>query len=890
MDDGGRRVAVLGLTWLGGLARRRRGRLVGVAAGVALAVGLLASLGSFVAVAKSDMTRHAGAGVLVDWQVEAQPGTDAAAVLDALKADPSVQAATPVAYAATTGLQTTSGGTTQSTGPGVLVGMPADYGQRFPGVVRPLAGSASGVVLAQQTAANLHAAPGDTVVVGLPGGGSAPLVVEGVVDIAQADSFFQKVGAAPGSSPVAPPDNVVLMPSSTLASLGAGPITQQVHVRLGRDLPRDPAAAFVFVSGQARNLEVRLAGGALVGDNLGAALGAARQDSLYAQLLFGLPGAAVAMLLTRAVAASGATRRRRELAVLRARGATASALASVALTESVVVAVGGGVLGLAAAWVAGRWAFGSGSFGTTTSSAVSWAGGAFLVGVLATVLAVFVPARREAQSVGVVAARAEVTRDRMPFVLRWGIDVWLLLAGGAVFWLTSRGKYALVLAPEGVPAISVSYWSLAGPLLLWAGIGLFGWRLVQWSLGRRAALVAVVRRFAGAGSLARPVASSLRRQRRTISTAGALLGLTLAFGFSTAAFNATYRQQVEVDAVLTNGADVTVSSPPGVAVDPALAGRVAAAPGVGHVEAVDHRFVYVGADLQDLYGVNPATVVAASRLQDSYVAGGSVRSLMATMARDPSSALVSAETVTDFRLQPGDTLRLRVRDGLTGALVEVPFHYAGVVKEFPTAPTDSFVVVNSSYVAAATGGPQPNQLLVSAASGWSPSRVAASVRSVVGAGSGATVTDLDSARRVVGSSLTAVDLAGLTRLELSFALVLSAGAAGLVLLLGFAERRRTFSIIKALGARRAQLRSFLAAEALVVLAGGVVLGGVGGWVVASVLVKVLTGVFDPPPSRLAVPWGYVVGLGSLVVVTTVVATSLALSAALRPRPEALREL
>jgi putative ABC transport system permease protein len=888
---------VLGLTWLGGLARRRRGRLVGVAAGVALAVGLLASLGSFVAVAKSDMTGHASAGVLVDWQVEAQTGTDSATMLDALQRDPSVLWATPVSYAATTGLQATTAGTTQSTGPGVLVGMPIDYGQRFPGVVRVLAGSATGVVLAQQTAANLHAAPGDTVSVGLPGGGSASLVVEGVVDIAQADSFFQKVGAAPGSSAQAPPDNVVLMPSTTLASLDAGPVAHQAHVRLVRDLPRDPAAAYVSVSGLARNLEVRLAGGALVGDNLGAALGAARQDSLYAQLLFvllGLPGAAVAMLLTRAVAASGATRRRRELAVLRARGATPSALASVAVTEAVVVALGGGIFGLAAAWVAGRWAFGSGSFGTTTSSAVLWAGGAFLVGVVATVLAVFVPARREAQSVAVVAARAEVVRDRMPLVLRWGIDGWFLLAGGVVFWLTSRSKYALVLAPEGVPTISVSYWSLAGPLLLWAGIGLFGWRLVQWSLGSgawaRAGLVAVVRRFAGAGSLARPVASSLRRQRRTISTAGALLGLTLAFGFSTSAFNATYRQQVEVDAVLTNGADVTVSTPPGVAADPSLVGRVAAAPGVGHVETIDHRFVYVGADLQDLYGVNPSTVVAAGRLQDSYVAGGSVNSLMATMTRDPSSALVSAETVADFQLQPGDTLRLRVRDGRSGALVEVPFHYAGVVKEFPTAPTDSFVVVNSSYLAASTGGPQPNTLLASAASGWSPSRAAASVRSVVDVGSGATVTDLESARRVVGSSLTAVDLAGLTRLELSFALVLSAGAAGLVLLLGFAERRRAFSIIKALGARRAQLRSFLAAEALVVLAGGVVLGAVGGWVVASVLVKVLTGVFDPPPSRLSVPWGYVGGLTSLVVVTTVVATSLALSAALRPRPEALREL
>ena len=33
----------------------------------------------------------------------------------------------------------------------------------------------------------------------------------------------------------------------------------------------------------------------------------------------------------------------------------------------------------------------------------------------------------------------------------------------------------------------------------------------------------------------------------------------------------------------------------------------------------------------------------------------------------------------------------------------------------------------------------------------------------------------------------------------------------------------------------------------------------------STLVKILTGVFDPPPSWLAVPWGYLIGLALLVV-------------------------
>jgi hypothetical protein len=53
------------------------------------------------------------------------------------------------------------------------------------------------------------------------------------------------------------------------------------------------------------------------------------------------------------------------------------------------------------------------------------------------------------------------------------------------------------------------------------------------------------------------------------------------------------------------------------------------------------------------------------------------------------------------------------------------------------------------------------------------------VRSVVG--TGATVTDIAEQRKVVGSNLTAVELSGLTKVELGFALVLSVAATGLAL-------------------------------------------------------------------------------------------------------------
>jgi putative ABC transport system permease protein len=366
-----------------------------------------------------------------------------------------------------------------------------------------------------------------------------------------------------------------------------------------------------------------------------------------------------------------------------------------------------------------------------------------------------------------------------------------------------------------------------------------------------------------------------------------LVGLTASFAASTATFNATYRHQAEVDARLSNGADVTVTESPGTVVGPGAAAALARVPGVAAVEPVQHRFAYVGADLQDLYGVRPSTIVNATSLQDAYFAGGTARALMGRLAAQPDGLLVSAETVKDFQLRPGDPLTLRLQDGRTQAFRDVTFHYAGVAKEFPTAPKDSFLVANADYVARATGSDAVGAFLLGTGHA-SPAAVAQRVRTVVG--TQAKVADIVTSRRLVGSSLTAVDLAGLTRVELGFALLLAAAATGLVLALGLAERRRTFAIASALGATPRQLGGFVWAETAVVTGGGLVAGMLGGWALSHMLVKVLTGVFDPPPAALSVPWGYLTVLAGVALVAAVAAAAGAVRATRRPAMALIRDL
>ncbi|MCW2550331.1 MAG: putative rane protein, partial [Mycobacterium sp.] len=208
----------------------------------------------------------------VDWQVQLTQGANMAEVAKVVDAAPGVVASAPVDIAQSTGLSAVTGASTQTTGPAVILGLPDDYAATFPGEIRSLVGPQTGVLLAQQTASNLHATPGDSVTIGRPGLPPAIVAVAGVIELPQANSLFQKVGAPPTAQPVAPPDNVVLLPASQWHGLfdqvaAARPdlVTTQIHVRLDHTLPRAPADAYTAVTTAARNLEARSVGGALVG-------------------------------------------------------------------------------------------------------------------------------------------------------------------------------------------------------------------------------------------------------------------------------------------------------------------------------------------------------------------------------------------------------------------------------------------------------------------------------------------------------------------------------------------------------------------------------------------------------------------------------------------------
>src|SRR5262245_16929844 len=191
--------------WLVGLVRRRPAPLIATALGIATAVALLASLGSFLTQSKATMTSRALRSVAVDWQVQVQPQANPADIATLVASDPGTRAAAPVEFARVDALNAVTAASTQTTSTAIILGLPDNYRTFFPGEVRSLVGASVGVLLAQQTAANLHTAPGDTIAIDRWGMPAAAVRVDGIVDLPQANSLFQTVGAPPGAQPQAPP-------------------------------------------------------------------------------------------------------------------------------------------------------------------------------------------------------------------------------------------------------------------------------------------------------------------------------------------------------------------------------------------------------------------------------------------------------------------------------------------------------------------------------------------------------------------------------------------------------------------------------------------------------------------------------------------------------------
>ena len=205
--------------------------------------------------------------------------------------------------------------------------------------------------------------------------------------------MFQPLNPLLGPAPAQPPANAAILPLATFAgtvarelpsiatgSVGASAVPGaqtgvqwQVQAQVDpRALGGSPSQAYTVAGAIAHRVERTLPGQVQFVDNLSDTLNTAAGDALYAETLYimlAVPGALVALGLAYLAALGTVERDRRDLALLRARGATRRDLLSIAGAESVAIGIVSGLLGAGAALGAVSLILGSGGVGLTAGRA-----------------------------------------------------------------------------------------------------------------------------------------------------------------------------------------------------------------------------------------------------------------------------------------------------------------------------------------------------------------------------------------------------------------------------------------------------------------------------------------------------------------------------------------
>ena len=533
--------------------RRRPARTTLRIAVVAIAVGLLAGMILFIGNSLRTASATALRQVPLDLQAPVTSFAKDQQVAAGVSKQPGVAYAAATATAPFASAEHSAGRISTQTSQGAVLAVPRGYPSHIH-TFRFLQGSLQpgGVVLDQQMAATLQAGIGDTIrLVPRPNAPPQSYRVTGVALITAPDQVFQPLNPLLGPAPAQPPQNAAIMLTGTfartlapqLAAIATGasgasaqPGSQtgtqwQVQAQLDRSplTAGSPSSTLKRATQTVNRLQSALPGQVQFVDNLSDSLNTAAGDALYAETLFlllAVPGALIALGVAYLAALGTSESDRRDLALLRARGARARDLLTVAGVESVIIGLVAGVLGSALGLAAVQILVSGGA------QLTFWRGAATLLAAIGL--------GDRGLGGGAAGEHPRGARRRghrgsplghacrgRPAWRRYYLDFLALALSGLIYWLTIRTGFSAVISPDSNPTLSLSVYMFFGPALLWIGATLLLVRL----RGRFMAALAsrVARRPESLSSL---VVSSLGRRATAVNRGLVVIGLLLAFAVS----------------------------------------------------------------------------------------------------------------------------------------------------------------------------------------------------------------------------------------------------------------------------------------------------------------------------------------------------------------------
>lgn len=714
------------------------------------------------------------------------------------------------------------------------------------------------IVLEQSAAETADLATGDETTVVL-GGEPRPVTVSGVFGIEAAAAGAVLVGIDGDTArEVYAPDGLV--PQIAVWADASGPVDE--------DALADRVAS-VLPSGAE----------AVTGEQARAEASEAVEEVLGFVETFLLVFAAIALFVGAFIIANtfamSVRERLRELALLRALGASPGQVFTSVLVQALVVGlVGGGFGVLAGAGLVRVIRWGLALAGMEFSGRVPLGApqvvAAVALGAVVSVLAAVLPARRAAAIPPVQAMRDDVAPDRGTGLRAVG-GVVVVAAGAGVLWLAAYLGSSVVDAPTGWAWVD----DLSPRLLLGVGAGLV---LVGVLVGSPAVARGVLAVLAWPlvvalrplGRLAR--GNVTRNPRRTASTAGALLigmALVSVTGVIAASTQASVRSIVENEV----RADLVVDSATLVVPEGAVE-AVTATPGAAVVDTVrlgSASVATVGGGSGTADSTADGTGDGARGTDVAGVPAGFFDTALepVTLAGDPTATLEDGDVVVHRRTarergwEVGDTLRLGEGDAAVearvGAVIDSQLVGTGVL-----ARDDVFDAVVPAAQASV------RIVYVSAADGASPADVEelrTALTSAVEPFLVVTVLDREQTASAFADQVNQVLVILYALLALSIVIALL----GIVntLALSIIERTREIGLLRAVGLGRLQLAGVIAIESVLTAVYGTVLGVATGIGIGAALPGVLA---DEGLSTLAVPWGQVLAILGVAVVIGLVAS------------------
>jgi len=536
--------------------------------------------------------------------------------------------------------------------------------------------------------------------------------------------------------------------------------------------------------------------------------------------------------------------RTRELALMRAMGASRGQMIASVLTEAVVIGVIGSTLGFVAGLglgLAGAWGLGKLGGGVELPDlaippmAVI---AAFAVGITVTVLAALLPAVKASRIAPVAAMRDAATADRpLTKLTIAGVVDTLAGAGLMIYGLQGQGDATLWYILSGVLVTLIGV-ALLTPFICRPVVSVLG-RLFSWSvpgkLGRR---------------------NSARNPRRTAITAAAvMIGIAIIAGISTlvtsvsVSANRIIDQQLKADLIVAG--QQTSEVPP--VIDKEALTRIKALPDVTNVAVVTYEF-FAKANDNGTVVLAYEDWAAARRALDIKPGSGSIESPGA------GEVIVDEDNAKRLKLKVGDSVTLVLPKG------QRTYRLSGI-----TAKSD----VNNGFVIPLADAKDlfrsaaPVQAYLKVADGASVTAVKGQVEDALKDSPEVTV---QTRKDYIKGQMFFLDfLLAAVQVLLLVAIAISVLGVINTLVLSVLERTRELGMLRAIGLRRGQVMRMITVESVVISLFGTLLGLAVGTGLGVAVVRALK---DEGITDLALPWtlmglylfaALIIGIGAAII-------------------------